>query len=207
MPAVVTTLKMGRASAVLSRSYNTVPGPQAMRTSAIQITRELLRTKGVTGLYRGLGATLMRWDVQMYCHITCLINQFYIFLSINPNMFVCILSFQGHPVLCCVLSSFCTCAPAWPAFIWRPIRPFLLVLFVWLLGWIHRRCGCQSLWWWETHLVHYEVKWHFKEEHHFIICIIYNFLSHTVVKTRLQSLRKGTNEETYSGVVDCIRWT
>lgn len=88
MPAVVTTLKMGRASAVLSRSYNTVPGPQAMRTSAIQITRELLRTKGVTGLYRGLGATLMRWDVQMYCHITCLINQFYIFLSISPNMFV-----------------------------------------------------------------------------------------------------------------------
>lgn len=60
MPAVVTTLKMGRTSAVLSRSYNTVPGPQAMRTSAIQITRELLRTKGVTGLYRGLGATLMR---------------------------------------------------------------------------------------------------------------------------------------------------
>lgn len=70
MPTVVTSLKMGRTSAVLSRSYNTIPGPQAMRTSAIQITRELLRTKGVTGLYRGLGATLMRWDVQMCCYIT-----------------------------------------------------------------------------------------------------------------------------------------
>lgn len=58
MPSVVTTLKMGGTSAVLSRSYNT--SPQAIRVSATDITRELLRTKGVTGLYRGLGATLMR---------------------------------------------------------------------------------------------------------------------------------------------------
>lgn len=28
----------------------------------------------------------------------------------------------------------------------------------------------------------------------------------TVVKTRVQSLKKGVNEETYNGVVDCIRW-
>lgn len=27
----------------------------------------------------------------------------------------------------------------------------------------------------------------------------------SVVKTRLQSLKKGANEETYSGVVDCAR--
>lgn len=60
MPSVVTTLKMAGTSAILRRSYNTTPAPQVMRISAIQITRELLRTKGVTGLYRGLGATLMR---------------------------------------------------------------------------------------------------------------------------------------------------
>lgn len=60
VPSVVTTLKMGGTSAVLSRSYNTSPAPQVMRVSATQITRELLRTKGVTGLYRGLGATLLR---------------------------------------------------------------------------------------------------------------------------------------------------
>lgn len=60
LPSVVTALKMGGTSAVLSRSYNTSPGQQVTRVSATQITRELLRTKGVTGLYRGLGATLMR---------------------------------------------------------------------------------------------------------------------------------------------------
>ncbi len=30
-------------------------------------------------------------------------------------------------------------------------------------------------------------------------------MSCTVVKTRLQSLKKGANEETYNGVVDCVR--
>lgn len=60
IPSVVAALKMGGTSAVLSRSYNASPAPQVMRVSATQITRELLRTKGVTGLYRGLGATLLR---------------------------------------------------------------------------------------------------------------------------------------------------
>lgn len=30
-------------------------------------------------------------------------------------------------------------------------------------------------------------------------------MSCAVVKTRLQSLKKGANEETYNGVVDCVR--
>lgn len=30
------------------------------RTTATQITRELLRSKGIAGLYKGLGATLLR---------------------------------------------------------------------------------------------------------------------------------------------------
>lgn len=62
MPIVVTTMKMGGTSAVLSRSYNTAHGAQPMRVSATEITKELLRTKGITGLYRGLGATLLRCD-------------------------------------------------------------------------------------------------------------------------------------------------
>lgn len=31
------------------------------------------------------------------------------------------------------------------------------------------------------------------------------FFYFSVVKTRLQSLNKGSNEETYNGVVDCVR--
>lgn len=30
------------------------------RTTAMQITKELLRSKGISGLYKGLGATLLR---------------------------------------------------------------------------------------------------------------------------------------------------
>lgn len=33
----------------------------------------------------------------------------------------------------------------------------------------------------------------------------YVYVSCPVVKTRLQSLKKGANEETYNGVVDCVR--
>lgn len=33
----------------------------------------------------------------------------------------------------------------------------------------------------------------------------YVCVSCPVVKTRLQSLKKGANEETYNGVVDCVR--
>jgi len=60
LPSMVPALKLGVTAAVLSRSYNTSPAPHVVRVSAMQITRELLRTKGVPGLYRGLGATLMR---------------------------------------------------------------------------------------------------------------------------------------------------
>lgn len=101
MPTVVTTLKMGRTSAVLSRSYNTIPGPQAMRTSAIQITRELLRTKGVTGLYRGLGATLMRWDVHIA--ISHMLNQPVLHLSVKHVCLYFIFSGTSRSLLCTFL--------------------------------------------------------------------------------------------------------
>ncbi|KAF1390427.1 hypothetical protein PFLUV_G00057930 [Perca fluviatilis] len=138
VPSVVTTLKMGGTSAVLSRSYNTNPAPQVMRVSATQITRELLRTKGVTGLYRGLGATLMR-DI-----------------------------------------------------------PFSVVYFP-LFAHLHQ-LGQRSS---EDPSVPFY--WSFMSG-----CLAGSIAAVTVspcdvVKTRLQSLKKGANEETYNGVVDCVR--
>lgn len=138
MPTVVTTLKMGGTNAVLSRSYNTSPRPQVMRVSAIQITRELLRTKGVTGLYRGLGATLMR-DIPfsaIYFPLFAHVHQLGQHLSEEPSV-----PFYWAFMSGCLAGSIAAVA----------VTP------------------CD------------------------------------VVKTRLQSLKKGANEETYSGVVDCVR--
>lgn len=109
MPSVVTTMKMGGTSAVLSRSYNTIHAPQVVRVSALQITKELLRTKGIVGLYRGLGATLMRLKA-------VLIFSFLIIFNVS-NVVIVYLVFQGHPILCFVLPSFCTSAPAGSAFV------------------------------------------------------------------------------------------
>lgn len=54
--------KLAVTNAMLSRSYNSgavIAAPRAV--SATQIARELLQTQGIPGLYRGLGATLMRY--------------------------------------------------------------------------------------------------------------------------------------------------
>ncbi|XP_067448455.1 mitochondrial glutamate carrier 1-like [Thunnus thynnus] len=138
IPSVVTTLKMGGTSAVLSRSYNASPAPQVIRVSAMQITRELLRTKGVTALYRGLAATLMR-DIPfsvvyfpLFAHLHQLGQQ----SSENPTV-----PFYWSFMSGCLAGSIAAVA----------VSP------------------CD------------------------------------VVKTRLQSLKKGANEETYNGVVDCVR--
>ncbi|XP_026882475.2 solute carrier family 25 member 55b isoform X1 [Electrophorus electricus] len=58
--AVLPALRLGGARAVLSCSYSMGPPAPVRRVSALQITRELLRTHGIQGLYKGLGATLMR---------------------------------------------------------------------------------------------------------------------------------------------------
>ncbi|KAK5863645.1 hypothetical protein PBY51_000661 [Eleginops maclovinus] len=138
MPCVVSALKMGGTSPVLSRSYNTSPAPQIMRVSATQITRELLRTKGVTGLYRGLGATLMR-DIP--------------FSVVYFPLFAHLHQLGRHSAE----------DPAVP-FYWSFMSGCL--------------AGC-------------------------IAAVTVSPCD--VVKTRLQSLKKGANEETYNGVVDCIR--
>ncbi|XP_072305950.1 mitochondrial glutamate carrier 1-like [Eucyclogobius newberryi] len=136
MPSVATTLKMGGTSAVLCRSYNTNPGP-VMRLSATQITRELLKTKGLLGLYKGLGATLMR-------DIPFSVIYFPLFAHLHQ---------LGRP------------SPEGSA-------PFY---------------------------------WSFMSG-----CLAGSVAAVTVspfdvVKTRLQSLKKGANEETYNGIVDCVR--
>lgn len=59
--AVIPALKFGAGSTVINCAYSLGPTTHIRRTSALQITQELLRTHGVQGLYKGLGATLMRY--------------------------------------------------------------------------------------------------------------------------------------------------
>lgn len=51
--------KLMAVQAQLSSSSVAEPAVER-RTTATQITRELLRSKGIAGLYKGLGATLLR---------------------------------------------------------------------------------------------------------------------------------------------------
>ncbi|KAM6977081.1 mitochondrial glutamate carrier 1-like [Aplochiton taeniatus] len=137
MPTVVPSLKLGGTSALLSRSYSACPSPQVLRVSAIQITRELLRTKGIVGLYKGLGATLMR-DIPfsvVYFPLFAHLHQ----LGARPS--------DGASV----------------PFYWSFMS------------------GCMA---------------------GSAAAVAVNPCD--VIKTRLQSLSKGANEETYNGVVDCI---
>lgn len=62
--------KLVVTNAMLSRSYNSgavVAAPRAV--SATQIARELLQTQGIQGLYKGLGATLMRYRMFFLLHL------------------------------------------------------------------------------------------------------------------------------------------
>ncbi|XP_056157697.1 solute carrier family 25 member 55b [Lampris incognitus] len=137
IPSMVPALKLGAPAAVLSRSYYANPAPQVMQVSATQITRELLRTKGVTGLYKGLGATLMR-------DIPFSVVYFPLFAHLHQ---------LGRR------------SPEDPT-----------VPFYWSF-----MCGCLA---------------------GSTAAVVVSPCD--VVKTRLQSLKKGANEETYNGVIDCI---
>ncbi|KAM4613115.1 solute carrier family 25 member 55a isoform 1-T2 [Polymixia lowei] len=127
--------KLAATNTVLSRSYNV--GPVAPRAvSATQIAKELFLTQGIQGLYKGLGATLMR-DVPFS------VLYFPLFANLNrlgkPNQE------ESAPFYWAFLSGCVAGSTAAVA-----VNP------------------CD------------------------------------VVKTRLQSLNKGSSEETYSGVVDCV---
>lgn len=63
-PVMMSPTKLVATNTMLSRSYisstavTAVSAPRAV--SATQIAKELLQTQGIQGLYKGLGATLMR---------------------------------------------------------------------------------------------------------------------------------------------------
>ncbi|XP_010864856.2 solute carrier family 25 member 55a isoform X1 [Esox lucius] len=136
-PAIMSTTKLVAANTVLSRSYNVGPSSAVRAVSATQIARELLHTKGIQGLYKGLGATLMR-DVPFS------VVYFPLFAHLNR---------LGQP-------SQDEAAPFYWAFLSGCLAGSTAAVAV-------NPCD--------------------------------------VVKTRLQSLNKGVTEESYNGVVDCVR--
>ncbi|XP_048340524.1 mitochondrial glutamate carrier 1 [Sphaerodactylus townsendi] len=107
------------------------------RTTAMQITRELLRNKGIAGLYKGLGATLLR-DVPFS------IVYFPLFANLNKLG-------QKNPDVK---------APFYVSFLSGCLAGSTAAVAV-------NPCD--------------------------------------VIKTRLQSLQRGVNEDTYSGITDCAR--
>lgn len=122
---------------VLSRAYNVGPISVAHKLSASQIAAELFRNEGVKGLYKGLGATLLR-DVPFS------IVYFPLFSNLNKlgqSSLDGKVPFHHSFLSGCIAGS--TAAVA--------VNP------------------CD------------------------------------VIKTRLQSLHKGANEEMYSGIIDCVR--
>uniref|UniRef100_A0A3Q4ADL4 Mitochondrial glutamate carrier 1 n=1 Tax=Mola mola TaxID=94237 RepID=A0A3Q4ADL4_MOLML len=136
-PVMISPTKLVATNTMLSRSYNSgtvISAPRAI--SATQIARELLQAQGIQGLYKGLGATLMR-DVPFS------VVYFPLFANLN-NL--------GKP------------GP-------EESSPFY---WAFLSG-----CVAGST-----------------------AAVAVNPCD--VVKTRLQSLNKGSNEETYNGVVDCV---
>ncbi|XP_016353144.1 mitochondrial glutamate carrier 1-like isoform X1 [Sinocyclocheilus anshuiensis] len=141
---VLHTVKLGTASPVLNCSYNVGPVSSIRKVSAIQIAQELFRTKGIQGLYKGLGATLMRYDYPLR-DIPFSVIYFPLFAHINKLGKTSSedddVPFYWSFISGCVAG--CTAAVA--------VSP------------------CD------------------------------------VVKTRLQSLNKIANEDTYNGVADCIR--
>ncbi|XP_053313499.1 mitochondrial glutamate carrier 1-like isoform X2 [Spea bombifrons] len=122
---------------VLTRAYNVAPTSVAQKISATHIASELLRTEGVKGLYKGLGATLLR-DVPFS------IIYFPLFSNLNQ---------LGK-------SSPNDRAPFLHSFVSGCIAGSVAAVSV-------NPCD--------------------------------------VIKTRLQSLNKGANEESYNGIVDCVR--
>ncbi|XP_034979762.2 mitochondrial glutamate carrier 1 isoform X1 [Zootoca vivipara] len=129
--------KLVAVSPVLTRAYNVGPITFPRRISATQIAFELLHTQGIKGLYKGLGATLLR-DVPFS------VIYFPLFAHLNR---------AGHNSLEEKAPFFCS---------------FL--------------AGCMA---------------------GSVAAVSVNPCD--VIKTRLQSMGKGRNEESYNGIIDCAR--
>ncbi|XP_010764859.1 solute carrier family 25 member 55a [Notothenia coriiceps] len=136
-PVMMSTTKLVATNTVLCRSFNSCTVSSAPRAvSATQIAKELFHTHGIQGLYKGLGATLIR-DVPFS------IVYFPLFANLNR---------LGKP------------------------SPDAASPFYWAF-----MSGCVA---------------------GSTAAVAVNPCD--VVKTRLQSLNKGSAEEAYSGVVDCV---
>ncbi|XP_063486963.1 mitochondrial glutamate carrier 1 isoform X3 [Symphalangus syndactylus] len=114
-----------------------VEAPAAPRPTATQLTRDLLQSRGIAGLYKGLGATLLR-DVPFS------VVYFPLFANLNQ---------LGRPAS-------------------EEKSPFYVSFLA----------GCVA---------------------GSAAAVAVNPCD--VVKTRLQSLQRGVNEDTYSGILDCAR--
>uniref|UniRef100_K7FM14 Mitochondrial glutamate carrier 1 n=1 Tax=Pelodiscus sinensis TaxID=13735 RepID=K7FM14_PELSI len=136
--------KLMAAQAQLSSSTSAGAAESVVETraTATQITRELLRSKGIAGLYKGLGATLLR-----YRDVPFSIVYFPLFANLNK------LGQKSPDVK----------APFYVSF---------------LSG-----CAAGST-----------------------AAVAVNPCDGAVIKTRLQSLKRGVNEDTYSGILDCTRY-
>lgn len=132
--------KMMSAQAQISTAAGTAVAAESVaqpRPTAMQISRELFKTKGIAGLYKGLGATLVR-DVPFS------IVYFPLFANLNH-----LGQKAGEEKSPFYVSFLAGCAAGSTAAV--AVNP------------------CD------------------------------------VIKTRLQSLQRGVNEDTYSGILDCIR--
>uniref|UniRef100_A0A8C5MZK4 Mitochondrial glutamate carrier 1 n=1 Tax=Leptobrachium leishanense TaxID=445787 RepID=A0A8C5MZK4_9ANUR len=122
---------------LMAAQANSVVTESVPRPTAMQISRELLRSKGIAGLYKGLGATLLR-DVPF--------SMIYFPLFANLNKLGQKTPDEKSPF---IVSFAAGCAAGSTAAV--AVNP------------------CD------------------------------------VIKTRLQSLQRGVNEDTYSGIIDCAR--
>ncbi|XP_051985896.1 mitochondrial glutamate carrier 1-like [Xyrauchen texanus] len=136
-PGILSPKRLVATNTVLSRYYNVVPSSAPRAISATQIARELLHTQGIQGLYKGLGATLLR-DVPFS------VVYFPLFANLNK---------LGKP------------------------SPDSVAPFYWSF-----LSGCVA---------------------GSTAAVAVNPCD--VVKTRLQSLNRSANEDTYSGIIDCFR--
>ncbi|XP_019406968.1 PREDICTED: mitochondrial glutamate carrier 1 isoform X2 [Crocodylus porosus] len=118
--------KLMAAQAQISSSAGAAESVVERRTTATQITRELLRSKGIAGLYKGLGATLLR--LVPGCGSAP-------HSSDSP---------QRCPILHCLLPTVCKPEQAGPE---DPRRQgsVLRVLSFWVPSRQHSSSGCQPL--------------------------------------------------------------
>lgn len=108
--------------------------------------------------------------------------------------------FQGHSVLRGLLSLIRPCQPAGQDIGGRE-SSFLLVLYFRLCSRMYSGCSSQPLWWWAC------LPYFLFVETVFALRSLNLIPFYPVVKTRLQSLNKSANEDSYNGVTDCIRYS